>query len=150
MSEDTEVKQEDATTASVAHPTETKSLFATTLPSEPESPEERKLRLIMDIAILTFTSIFGSVLYFGGLYELFSSNADWMVDIMDHHFAAVIMPPLMMIGAVVVVTSLKMSECQMKFSILGFKFEGSAAPIIMWVLVYLVITMSVKILWPLV
>lgn len=127
-----------------------KSLFATSLPTEPETVEERKLRMITDISILIFTSIFGSILYFGGLYQLFTSNADWLVDIMDTHFAAVIMPPLMMIGGIVVVTALKMSEGQMKFSLLGFKFEGSAAPIIMWVLVYLVLTLSVRILWPLI
>jgi hypothetical protein len=127
-----------------------KSIFTTTLPTEPESAEERKLRMIVDVAILTFTSIFGSILYFGGLYELFSSNAGWLIDIMDKHFAAVVMPPLMMIGAIVVVTALKMSETQMKFSLLGFKFEGSSAPIIMWVLVYLVITLSVRLLWNLV
>lgn len=129
---------------------ESKSIFTTTLPTEPESAEERKLRMLVDVVILTFTTIFGSILYFGGLYELFSSNADWLVDIMNKHFAAVIMPPLMMIGAIVVVTALKMSETQMKFSLLGFNFEGSSAPIIMWVLVYLVITLSVRILWNLV
>jgi hypothetical protein len=129
---------------------EVKSIFSTTLPTEPESEQERKLRMLVDFCILGFTSVFGSILYFGGLYFLFSDNATWLVNKIDQHFAGVIMPPLMMLGAIVVVTALKMSETQMKFSLLGFNFEGSAAPIIMWVLVYLVITLSVRILWYLV
>lgn len=114
-----------------------------------ESKEEKKLRLIVDIVLLVFTSTFGGILYFGGLYHLFTSNAEWLIQIMKQHYAAVIIPPLMMVGSLVVVIALRMSEGPMKFKLLGFEFEGSSTPIIMWVLVYLVMTLSVTILWPL-
>jgi hypothetical protein len=115
-----------------------------------ESKEERKFRMLVDSGILGFTSLFGSVLYFGGLYHLFSTKPQWLIDIIDLHFAAVILPPLMMLGSIVVVIALKMTDGPAKFKLLGFEFEGASAPIIMWVLVYLVMTLSVTVLWGLV
>lgn len=115
-----------------------------------DDKEERKFRLMVDSGILGFTSLFGSILYFGGLYHLFVSKPQWLLDVINNHFAAIILPPLMMVGSIVVVLSLKMAEGPIKFKVLGFEFDGAAGPIIMWVMVYLVMVLSVTILWGLV
>lgn len=113
----------------------------------PETKEERRFRLIVDMAILGFSSIFGSILYFGGLYHLFYAKPQWLIDLISGHFVALLVPPLMMIGAIVVVIALKITDGPAKFKVLGFEFEGASAPIVMWSMVYMILTLSVTILW---
>lgn len=112
--------------------------------------QEAKIRFIVACVVLVFCAIFGSMLYFGGLIHLFLEKPEWLISIIEKHFAAIVLPPLMMVGAIVVVVALRMSEGPIKFKILGFEFEGASAPIIMWVLIYLVFTLTVKIFWGLV
>jgi len=112
-----------------------------------ESAADKKLRFIVDAVIMASCFLFGGSLYFGGLYELFAHHPDWMIEIIKTHFAGLIIPPLMMVGAIVVVIALRMSEGPIKLKAFGIEFEGAAAPLIMWSFIYLVLLMSVKELW---
>ena len=109
--------------------------------------EDEKLRFYVACTVIAFCAVFGAILYIGGLAYLFLSKPLWMIMILKKHFAAVVIPPLMMVGAIMVVVSLRISEGPIKFKILGFEFEGASAPIIMWALVYMIFLASVQLLW---
>jgi len=113
----------------------------------PETDAEKKVRLLADWGFLLCAGIFSMILFGGGLYHLFVVKQPWLVEILQHQFAALIIPPMTMVSAMIVVISLKVMSGPMKFKILGFEFEGSSAPIIMWILVYLVMIHSVTLLW---
>lgn len=113
----------------------------------PETDTEQRVRLIADIGFLVCAGLFGVILFGGGLYQLFIVKQPWLVDIFKYHFASLVIPPMSMVAAMVVIISLKVMSGPIKFKIFGFEFEGSSAPIIMWILVYLTIIHSASLLW---
>jgi len=116
---------------------------------EKDTAKEKKLRLIADWAFLIAAGAFSLVFFGGGLYHLFVVQEPWLVDILKNHFAALVIPPMVLVSSMLVVISLQVSSGPIRFKILGFEFDGSSGPIIMWILVYLVIIHSTILLWPL-
>ncbi|MBR0735302.1 hypothetical protein JQ581_00050 [Bradyrhizobium liaoningense] len=76
------------------------------------------------------------------------SNPYWSTVSFDH-FAATIGLPGAAAAAFIIVALFRTTEGQIKLEALGFKFEGAAGPIVMWVMCFLAITIAIKLLWPL-
>ena len=97
------------------------------------------------------------VLLFGGFYLCFHvgfvvwnavQNKDWLLKIVQDHFAALVGLPFVAFAAVCLVLFLEArSEKEIEFSAVGFSFKGASAPIILWALCFLVISVCFKLLW---
>ena len=72
---------------------------------------------------------------------------DTMSEIAAQHFAAVVGLPLAALLAAFIVVALRHTAGPMKFEGLGFKFEGGAGQVILWVVCFLAIAAGIRLLW---
>ena len=63
------------------------------------------------------------------------------------HPAAMIGLPLCALAALCLVLLLRSTSGPIEFEAVGLKFKGASGPIIMWVVTYLAMVASVKLLW---
>jgi uncharacterized membrane protein len=63
------------------------------------------------------------------------------------HFSAVVGLPLASLAALFVVAILEVTTGTIEFEGFGFKFRGASGPIILWVICYLTIATTIKLLW---
>ncbi len=93
----------------------------------------------------------GAAIVLGVVYMfwlIWSLNYDaQFIEIMYKHLAAVIGIPGAIITAFVLVNVLEQVSGPIKFSGLGFKFEGASGPVVMWVVVFLALVGGLKALW---
>jgi len=113
-----------------------------------ETAKERKIRIDASLAFLTFFIVLMIILCTGGVYYLFMGKANWLLIIISTHFMPLFIPPLLMIASLAVVLSLRQASGPLEFKVLGFEVKGSAAPIIMWVLIFLCFVYAVQMFWP--
>jgi len=105
------------------------------------------IQIFADWAIVFIALIFGSIFFGGGLYYLFVNTQQWIVTMIENHFAAIILTPLMCLSSIMVVSILKLSNGPIKFKAFYLEFEGSSAPVMMWILVFLTQLTAVYLLW---
>jgi hypothetical protein len=67
--------------------------------------------------------------------------------IIKNHFAVTIGLPMASLLSTFIVVALKHSGGPMRFEGLGFKFEGSSCEVILWVMCFLAISCSIRLLW---
>ena len=67
--------------------------------------------------------------------------------ILQDHFAAVIGLPLSALLALWVVIILQTKSGPIEISGHGFKFRGASGPVILWILCFLTISFTIKLLW---
>jgi hypothetical protein len=83
--------------------------------------------------------------------KIFKKNIDSVFDrylnIIFEHFAASVGIALAVIVSLLLVLLLRYSAGPIEFEGMGFKFKGAAAPIILWILCYIVLVSSIKLLW---
>ncbi len=63
------------------------------------------------------------------------------------HFAAIVGLPGAAVAAMFIVLMLEQTHGEIKFEVLQVKFRGASGPVVLWVLCYLAITGSIKLLW---
>ena len=71
----------------------------------------------------------------------------WVKDIVQQHFPATVGLPLAALCAFLLVTVLQISSGKIEFEMLGLKFRGASGPIVLWVIAFLSIASSIKLLW---
>ena len=71
----------------------------------------------------------------------------WIITEAKKHFAAVIGLPSAALAALFVVAILEVTTGTIEFEGFGFKFRGASGPIILWVICFLSIAASIKLLW---
>ena len=119
---------------------------------------EEKGKTILRWAILTAVSLlavlFFSILGYGAWllsYEILTKHKDEVVELylntVFEHFGATVGLPLTAISALGLVLLLGFSAGPIEFEGLGFKFKGASGSIIFWVLSYLVLAGTIKLLW---
>jgi hypothetical protein len=74
------------------------------------------------------------------------AEALW-IPVAKEHFAAVVGLPSASLASFIVVLVLRISAGPIEFEAWGLKFKGAAAPIVFWILCYLSIAASIKMLW---
>lgn len=92
-----------------------------------------------------------AVILIGGLYMfwLFWSLRydDKFIVEFYNHLQAVVGIPGAMISSFVIVSLLEQVSGPIEFEGLGFKFKGASGPVVLWVMVFLSIVLSIKVLW---
>ncbi len=96
-------------------------------------------------------AIIGTTLFVVGFFAFLLLTVwraeDWILQIIKDHFAAIFITPLACIGALCVVLILRYTSGPIEFEAWGFKFKGSSVPVIFWILSFLAIIWSTKLLW---
>jgi len=72
---------------------------------------------------------------------------DTLTQIAIQHFAAVVGLPLAALLAAFIVVALRHTAGPIKFEGLGFKFEGGAGQVILWVICFLALAAAIRVLW---
>jgi hypothetical protein len=66
---------------------------------------------------------------------------------LSDHYAALIGLPAAVATAFAIVVFLRQTDGPVEFEGLGFKFEGAAGQVVMWVFCFLAIISAIKLLW---
>lgn len=72
---------------------------------------------------------------------------NWMLDIIQAHFAATVLLPIALLEAFCIVMLLKFATGPIELEALGFKFRGAAGPVILWIFSFLAIVTGIRLLW---
>ena len=72
---------------------------------------------------------------------------DRWIQVVFEHFAVTVCLPLAAMGAIAVVSLFRHSAGEVKFELLGLRFEGASGPIVMWVFCFLAISLAISLLW---
>lgn len=109
---------------------------------EPKS-DNQPLKNTISWAVVIILTIFGAF----ALFNLTSVKDEFWKILIREHFPVVVGLPMAGLGALFVTLILKISTGSLEFEIAGLKFKGGAAPIVFWVICFLSIVLSIKLLW---
>lgn len=113
---------------------------------QPLDADSHGLKRFAKLAIVTAVVLILAL--FTGFVALHAAKeGSWIVDAAKTHFAAVIGLPFVALMAAFIVATFEISFGRIEFEGLGFRFRGASGPIVLWVLCYLAIALTVKILW---
>lgn len=107
------------------------------------------LREIATWATLVGTGMLGSY-FFGFLvyHSLKRSRVEgWFLSLIHDQFAAIIGIPLSAASAACLVVIFEVTTGPIEFSALGIQFQGASGPIVFWLLCFLALVASLKMLW---
>ena len=108
--------------------------------------KRRGFRTVVATLVLIALVIVGGVfVYFLALDIAYAQP--WMMDVFKEHTAAVLGLPLAAIAAFALVLVLETKSGRIEFEGFGFKFRGASGEVIMWVICFLTIVSSIKLLW---
>ena len=118
-----------------------------TAPStETEVPanEQQFRKVAIWVLLVMMIIICASVFY---AFVRYSKVDQFWVPIAKEHFSAVVGLPMGALAALCIVLVLRISSGPLEFEAWGLKFKGASAPIVFWLLCYLAIATSIKMLW---
>jgi len=106
---------------------------------------------------LPFRRVFGWValvaagtwgIFVGGFlaYQTLQPNS-WMVGLVQKQFPAVILVPMSGLASLCIVLLLRLSSGPLEFKAVGFEFRGASGQVVLWVVCFLALILSVKLLW---
>jgi uncharacterized membrane protein YjgN (DUF898 family) len=95
--------------------------------------------------VLVFTVPLAAVAVLAGFFLFIPF--EMLLQITARHFAAVVGLALAALLAAFVVVALRHTSGPMKFEGLGFKFEGGAGQVVLWVFCFLAIAAAIRLLW---
>jgi hypothetical protein len=114
--------------------------------------ESEKLQISTSRRLAVWIILIGMVAF--GTLELFFiidgvwlSHDPWIVNQAKDHFAAVLGLPTSALASLFVVAILEATTGPIEFEGFGFKFRGASGPIVFWVICFLAISGSIKVLW---
>ncbi len=108
--------------------------------------QKRIFRPLVATLVLIGLAIVGSTfVYFLALDMAYAQP--WVMDVLKEHTAAVLGLPLAAIAAFALVLVLETKSGRIEFEGFGFKFCGASGEVILWVICYLAIVSSIKLLW---
>ena len=111
-----------------------------------ESAQEKIFRKVFGWVVLIGTSAWG---VFAGVFLGYHSMQpnSWLVDLFQKHFAALLCVPMAALMAMCVVILLRFAAGPIEFKVPGFEFKGASGQVVLWVMCFLAITGSIKLLW---
>src|SRR5207253_10929839 len=77
----------------------------------------------------------------------YTGAAVQLADYYKEHFPGTIGLPVAAVITLLLIPVLRETTGKLEFEALGFKFRGASGPVVLWVLCYLAITLSIKLLW---
>ncbi len=108
--------------------------------------QNNKLQIIMSwivVIILTSFGIFALV----GLTSVHETPGDYWKTLIREQFPVLVGLPMAGLGALFVTLILRISTGPLEFELAGLKFKGGAAPIVFWIVCFLSIVLSIRMLW---
>jgi hypothetical protein len=115
---------------------------------ENESSDTKK-RIVSTFAWVAATLITLFSIYVFFIMAKRGYDSQIWLPIAQKHFAAVVGLPMAAIASLFIVLVLEYVSGKIEFEILGLKFKGAAGQIIFWILCFLSIVSSIKLLWDL-
>ena len=89
------------------------------------------------------------VIYIAFLANSFFWTGGWINSLLFKHYVFFVGLPFAGFLAYFIVGTLENVRGNIELEAFGIKFKGASGPIIMWVLVYMVLVLSIKMVWPL-
>ena len=87
------------------------------------------------------------VIYLAFIGSSFYWTGGWISSLFHMHYIFFVGLPFAGFLAYFIVGTLENVRGKIEFEAIGIKFKGASGPIIMWVLVYMSIVLSMKIVW---
>ncbi len=113
--------------------------------SNPELPTSNLKRIMAWVIVVILTG-FGLLLMIT-LYRMTNGEGDFWLSLIRDQFPVMVGLPMAGLGALFVTLVLRLYSGPIEFSLAGVHFKGASAPIVFWVLCFLVITVAIKLLW---
>ena len=111
-----------------------------------EKPQDL-VRMVASWLIILGMLVFGITMLISMVDGIWFSEDRWVIVAAKEHFAAVVGLPLAAVAALFVISVFEITTGQIELDAIGFKFKGASGPIILWVLCFLAISASIKLLW---
>ncbi len=92
------------------------------------------------VALTCYLAFIGSSFFWGG---------GWISDKLRTHYVFFVGLPFAGLLAHFLVGTLENTRGRIEFEVLGMKFRGASGPIVMWVVVFLTITLAIRLVWEL-
>ncbi len=102
-------------------------------------------RVIAVLALVGIAVVAGTFLLF--VARDIANAEPWMMEVFRAHSAAVLGLPSGALAALCIVLFLEAKSGRIEFEGFGFKFRGASGEIILWVICFLAIVTSIKLLW---
>ena len=103
--------------------------------------------MLVTVLALLGTVAFAVLFLYGSVVSMMTEP--WVLEIAQKHFAASVGLPFAALAALCLVSVLEIRSGPVEFEAWGLKFKGAAAPIVFWILIFLAIAASIKLLWSL-
>lgn len=108
--------------------------------------DHRRLKIVTFWMVIVGTGL-ASAAFLASTLQLLLFERDIALEIITEHFAATVGLPFAAIAALVLVIILEASSGPMEFEALGFRFKGASGQVVLWIAVFLAITLAIKLLW---
>ncbi len=108
------------------------------------SRSETKVRQGVKIILVSSALLFYLFIF---VKQWYTGIDDRLFNLIVEHYAVFLGLPCAGFAALLLIVIFDGAYGEIKFSLLGFTFEGASGPIIMWVFCYLSIVLSIKLLW---
>ena len=130
-------------------------------PESVADEHQRKFRRIFAWVFLVGTSVVCIIIGFfafkatfqsydaqsGGLAKGYTGISPELVEFLKDHAQVTFCLPIAAVVSLLLILVLRETTGKLEFEALGFKFRGASGPVVLWVLCYLAITLSIKLLW---
>ena len=110
---------------------------------------ETKTKILNTLAWVAATLIVLFSIYIFYIMAQRGYESKVWLPIAQKHFAVVVGLPMAAIASLFIVLVLEYVSGKIEFEILGIKFKGAAGQIIFWLLCFMSIVLSIKLLWDL-
>jgi hypothetical protein len=119
--------------------------------AEPYKPEDHPpfrtwIARISVVGVLLWAGFFFALILYQSLYGE-TTPKNWFLQMVQQHPAATIGIGMSAISAFFIVSVLELTTGVVQFEVIGFKFQGTAGQVILWVLCFLSIIFAVWLLW---
>ncbi len=130
-------------------------------PESLEDEHQRKFRRIFAWVFFLGTSVVCIIIaYFviksavgsydkrsGGLAPDYTGISPTLAEFAKQHAPVTFGLPIAAAVSLLLILVLRETTGKLEFEALGFKFRGASGPVVLWVLCYLAMTLSIKLLW---
>ena len=108
--------------------------------------QTRKFQAIASWVVVIILIAFGSYALMK-LVSVHETEGNYWKDLIRLQFPVLVGLPMAGLGALFVTLILRISTGPLEFEMAGVKFKGGAAPIVFWIICFLSIVLSIRMLW---
>jgi magnesium-transporting ATPase (P-type) len=112
-----------------------------------ETAREENFRRIFSWVLFIGTTIWAIFAVGFIMYHAAWSPDGWFIQIMQEHFAAIVLVPVAALMAMCIVILLRFSAGPIELKGLGFEFRGAAGQVVFWIFCFLAIVYGFYLLW---